>query len=170
MTLVELLIVMAILTLTLGEVTRSFVTISHLEPMQRETAAALDRARGILEELRTREFSDLVALYDDDAANDPDGPGTAPGSGFAITGLAPQAGDPDGWTGQVDFDLNGGQLREDGTDVELGYPRDLNLDGSIDAANHIGDYQVLPVRIRFEWTGASGDRQLEFVSTLAPPS
>ena len=167
-TLVELLVVMVILAVTLGEVTRSLLNVSHLEPVQRETAAALDAARATLEELRSLPFEDIVALYDEDPNNDPDGVGSAPGPNFAVVGLSPREGDPDGFPGAVELPLLAGSLREDYADVELGCPRDLNSDGAIDAADHIADYAVLPVRVRVTWEGEGGDRTIELVTTLCP--
>lgn len=161
---------MVLLTVALGEVSQSLLNVSRLEPVQRETAAALEAARGALERMRGSSFEELVALYDADPANDPDGPGTAPGAGFAVAGLAPVEGDADGLPGGVDLRLVAGALREDVDDVGLGLPRDLNGDGAVDAADHAGDYEVLPVRVRVEWTGAGGERSVELVTTLVPSS
>jgi hypothetical protein len=44
-------------------------------------------------------------------------------------------------------------------------PRDLTADNKIDGADHASDYFVLPVRVRLEWKGASGNRILE-IDTL----
>ena len=52
MTLLELSIVVAILGLALGEITRSLLTVSRLEPVNRETAMALDAATSALEKLQ----------------------------------------------------------------------------------------------------------------------
>lgn len=167
--LVELLVVMVILAITLGEVTRSLINVAHLEPVQRESALALNAARSKLEEMRARPFEELVARYDADPANDPDGPGTAPGSGFAVRGLDLRDGDPDGWQGAVLLPLVGGELREDVADAALGLPRDLNADDVVDGLDHAGDFSVLPVRVRVEWSGgAAGERSVELVTTLVP--
>ena len=108
--------------------------------------------------------SDFIwALYNADPADDPGGAGTAPGAAFDVAGLAPQLGDPDGMVGQVVFPEVAGALREDVADERLGAPRDLNLDGAVDAANHAGDYRVLdrvPVRFRCRCTRDRGENAL----------
>ena len=60
--------------------------------------------------------------------------------------------------------MNGGasELREDFEDGALGMPMDLDGNGFVDEDLSVADtYQVLPVRIRLEWTGKGGDRVFE---------
>jgi len=59
------------------------------------------------------------------------------------------------------------QLREDVVDNALGMPRDLNGDGVVDTNDHSLDYRLLPVRIRFDWTGKGGRSTLEIKTLLA---
>jgi hypothetical protein len=59
------------------------------------------------------------------------------------------------------------ELREDVVDAGLGMPRDLNLDGVIDALDHSGDYRILPVRVLVEWTGMSGNRTHRLETVLS---
>ena len=56
-------------------------------------------------------------------------------------------------------------MRE-GRDAQLGMPRDLNGDGAIDSENHAKDYLLLPVCIRIEWRGLTGDREYELHTVL----
>ena len=44
-------------------------------------------------------------------------------------------------------------------------PRDLNMNGNATDADVSADYALLPVTVRMEWRGSSGDRVLE-ISTL----
>jgi hypothetical protein len=71
-------------------------------------------------------------------------------------------------TGRIIFpeSIDTGELREDIEDEALGMPRDLNGDGEIDAVNHAKDYLLLPVRIRVEWSGLTGDRSYELYTVL----
>ncbi|MFT5052546.1 MAG: prepilin-type N-terminal cleavage/methylation domain-containing protein [Chlamydiales bacterium] len=165
-TLVELLVVMTIMTIALGEVTRSMLTISRLEPISRESDLALQAAATQLDTMRAQSFEELYSLYNDDAADDPDGPDTAPGRSFAVTGLGVRLDDIDGMTGRIELPLVGTELREDFDDVELGMPRDLNMDGATDALDHSGDYAVLPVRVLVEWSSDGRDRQVQLMTTM----
>ena len=166
LTLVELLVVMTILTVALGEVTRSMLTISKLEPMTREDDIALQAAATQIDAMRAQEFDRLFALYNDDDADDPGGPGTAPGRSFPVTGLRPRLGDVDGMPGRIEIPLVGTELREDLDDLELGLPRDLNGDGATDALDHSADYEILPVRVIVEWSADGRDRQVELMTML----
>jgi prepilin-type N-terminal cleavage/methylation domain-containing protein len=171
-TLIEILVVLAILTVSVGFMSGTVGTVGRLGPVNRETARALDAARGTVEEIRAGDataFAEVFARYNDDPADDPDGPGTAPGADFDAFELAAQDGDADGRVGKIEFPVVGGELREDLVDPTLGMPRDLNGDGAIDALDHSGDYVVLPFRIHLRWTGPSGDRETRVYSTMVSP-
>ena len=45
--------------------------------------------------------------------------------------------------------------------------RDLDADGEIDALDHAGDDQVLPVLVRMRWQSRSGPREMEMFTLLA---
>jgi hypothetical protein len=81
------------------------------------------------------------------------------------------AGDPDGFPGEIVFPITlvGGvpQLREDVVNAKLGMPRDLNGDGVVDANNHAGNYQLLPVLVRVRWRGVGGNGLVELPTMLA---
>jgi hypothetical protein len=52
----------------------------------------------------------------------------------------------------------------------LGCPRDLNADGLVDAADHRGDWVILPVRVRLQWMprgGTTRPRTFEMFTMLA---
>ena len=51
-------------------------------------------------------------------------------------------------------------------DASLGMPRDLNGDGVIDSEDHAGDYVLLPVKVRVNWRGITGDRSFEVCTVL----
>ena len=74
-----------------------------------------------------------------------------------------QPGDADGMVGQIRFPTApaGVTLRENIVDASLGMPRDLNGDGIWDDVGHSGDYIALPVTIRLDWAGVTGNRSLE---------
>ena len=112
-------------------------------------------------------YFEVFAAFNEDAADDPEGAGTAPGADFAVPGLSALSSDADGMVGKIIFPTIAGELREDVTDAALGMPRDLNGDGVTDSADHSGDFVLVPVRIRLEWRGSAGPRDMEFHTLLA---
>jgi hypothetical protein len=117
--------------------------------------------------MRCLPFRQLWALYNDDPADDPAGPGTAPGPHFAVSGLDPLEGDSDGCVGRVRLPSAEGQLREDADDEGFGLPRDLNGDTLIDERHHADDYAILPVLVELEWRSSLGPRRLQMHTMLA---
>lgn len=171
-TLIELLLVMSVLMVALLLLSRSVGTAMRLTDVNRETALAADGAQQMIELLRgTEDFSQIFALYNDDPDDDPGLPGSAPGAGFAVDGLDPVDGDPDGLVGEIRFPsilgVGGLELHEDIFDDYLGMPRDLNGDGALDTMDHAGDYRLLPVSLTLRWKGVTGVRRLEIQTLLA---
>jgi len=169
MTLVELMIAMVVLLFGLLGFTHSILRAVATNEATRESAIADEAARQMLETLQASPFDDVFALYNAVTADDPGGSGTAPGSGFAVAGLDPVEGDPDGLVGEILFpvtDVSPGVLREDLASTLLGTPRDLNGDGGTDSNDHSGDYRILPVVVRLTWRGASGVTQVNFRTML----
>ncbi|MFN0006329.1 MAG: prepilin-type N-terminal cleavage/methylation domain-containing protein [Planctomycetota bacterium] len=166
LTLLELIISATILTIGLGGIVSTLLTSLALNVTNRESRLAKLAAESTIERIRGTTFSSVFATFNANPADDPGGAGTAPGSNFAVQGLAPQAGDPDGFAGEILYPGDGSALRENVVDLPLGMSRDLNGDGVVDAANHAGDYVVLPLRVRIRWRGKTGNRQTEYVTTL----
>jgi hypothetical protein len=162
----ELMVVLTILTVALSLFSRTLVLSSRLDPVNRETVIAAEGARSMLETIRNNHFDEIVHVYNEDPADDPDGASTAQGRRFAVVNLDPRPGQP--FVGTVVMPFNeAGELREDHVDEMLGMPRDLNGDGEIDSENHIDDFIVLPIGVRLEWRGAIGERSLEMYSLFA---
>jgi type II secretory pathway pseudopilin PulG len=166
---IEVMLVLTILTVGIGMFAGTLGSVMGLGPSLRESARATESARSAVESLRALPFDQVWATYNADPADDPGGAGTAPGAAFDIAGLSPVPGDPDGRVGRIVFPELGGELREDVADDGLGTPRDLNLDGAVDGADHAGDYRVLPVLVRVEWKGKGPARQLDLHTTIAAP-
>lgn len=137
----------------------------------RASSAAADT----LERMHNAPFRELFALYNADPFDDPGGPGTAPGSGFAVDGFAVLEDDPDGLVGEVILPLlNVGsevapewQVREDLDLPELGLPRDLSGDQLVDELDHSADHTFLPVLVRLRWQGAFGPREYRLTTILS---
>lgn len=170
--LLEAMIGMALLALAVGGFAASIQSGVDLGRVNRETALAHQAARQRLESIQAAPFGQVFRTFNEDPADDPGGPGTAPGNGFAVPGLSAIPGDADGLPGLVRFpdsDGPGGAriLRESVEDVRSGMPRDLNADGVVDDEDHAGDYVLLPVSIRVEWRGASGSRSVELSALLS---
>lgn len=165
--LVELMVAIGIMSILVGVVMSCMTRAFSLSEATRGTAQAVSAAEDAIAELTAVDFLEAFARYNADPDDDPDGPGTAPGSGFAVPGLTPLAGDLDGLPGEILFPGGGVTLREDAEDRDLGMPRDLNGDGPIDDLDHGDDYRVLPVRVRVRWREGGRNRQIELVVTLA---
>jgi len=165
---VELMLAITVVVIGVGATLGAISSFARLEESNRESMQATLAARRVLEDLQNENFSQVFALYNETAIDDPLGV-AAPGANFAVTGLNEQQGDADGVAGRVVFPLdpaNPGILREDFNSPDDGFPRDLNADGAIDALDHSMDYEILPVRVRIEWRGASGNRVLELQTVL----
>ncbi len=166
--LVEAILVMAIVSVAATMYAQTVASSARLDPIAADTATAADGARVAIENLRAFPVDQVVALFDADPANDPDGPGTAPGSRFAVPGLAPVAMGQ--FVGRYEFPMVDGRLAEDVDDEMLGFPRDLNADNQVDALDHRDDWVVLPVRVRLEWMprgGSTASRTFELYTMLA---
>ena len=169
LSLLEVTIGFTVLVVSLTAFVRVIASSNQATTTTHEGTLAKEAARMMLETVQAAPFDEAFALYNDDPEDDPDGVGSAPGAGFAVDGLAPRAGDEDGLAGSVRFPtLDGapGVLREDLIMPAVGLPRDLNGDGQIDGADRSGDYELLPVIVRVEWVGSSGDSQLEFKTLI----
>lgn len=164
---IELLVVSVIVAVALNSMASAIINTTRLAPVHRENSIAIDAARGVIDEVRSRDYREVFARYNLDPADDP-ATGPSPGPFFAVDGLQLQDGDADGFVGQVEFPTVLGELREDFADRELGMPRDLNQDGALDALDHAGDYAVLPFRVRLQWRSHTGhDRELTLYSVAA---
>jgi prepilin-type N-terminal cleavage/methylation domain-containing protein len=171
-TLIELLIVVTVLIVAFLSLSKALVTSMALTRVNRESALASDGVREMAETLEgLSDFAGIFRLYNSDPGDDP-GPGTAPGSGFAVPGLSPIEGDDDGFVGEIVFPtldvLGQQQLREDVLLPELGMPRDLDGNGtSNDPDDKANTYRLLPVIVRVRWLGATGERVTEIRTLVA---
>ncbi|HKX46296.1 MAG TPA: hypothetical protein VJP77_06305 [Planctomycetota bacterium] len=165
---IELAIVTTILAVALLGLSRSMLGSMTLTGVNRESAVARDGAREAVERLQgVEDFETVFARFNADLADDP-ALGASPGPAFAVAGLDPVEGDPDGLVGEIVFPATeAGELREDLVLPELALPRDLNADGLVDTDDHAADYRLLPVLVRLRWEGRSGVRELEVRTLLA---
>ena len=163
-TLLEILISTVILLILLMGFSYGLVSSTSLGTATREQGTAREAARGRLEELRATAFEEVLARYSGEPGEDPV---AKPGSHFDVPGLTARPDDPDGHVGEIVFPLSeDGELREDLELERLGMPRDLSGEGDIDGLDHAADYRLLPVLVRLEWRGASGDALFELVTVL----
>lgn len=168
-TLLELMI--AIVTLVIGVLgfAKAIYSWNRAAEGERLKTRAVQAAKRVVEDLQSKPFEDVFALYNTTGVDDPVGV-VVPGPSFTVPGLNPWPGDPDGIAGEVILPIQtvGGieQLREDSAIPRLNMPRDLNGDGLIDGLDHSGDYRLLPVIVRVRWVGPNGNSQAEFKTIL----
>ena len=169
--LLEVTITMVLLTVAGGAVVSAIISNIMAGKVNRETALAHENCRRNMEQVQSIAFDDIFATFNADPADDPGGAGTGRGPTFVPAGMDPQTNDPDGIVGLIEFPTMtvGGveQLREDLVDDALGMPRDLNLDGVIDSLDHSGDYEILPIRVRVDFAGVTGNRTYDIVTNLS---
>jgi len=174
LTLVELSVVLVVLLVAVSIFSNTLAATARQRVMHRESSLAADAARTVLERMLDTPFQERYALYNEDPGDDPGGPGTAPGSRFAVAGLPSVPGAPAGLAGSIRFPtVNVGtaeaplwQLREDLVDPPLSMPRDLDSDFRVDALDHAGDYTRLPVEVRVEWQGRVGRQDYRLVTLM----
>ena len=166
-TLVELLTAITILVFGIGALISLVATTSAANRISRETALALSAAHAAVERMRGDPFATVFRRYNTDKNDDPGGAGKAPGPSFAVEGLVAQPGDADGMPGEIVLPAPGPQLYEDEDVPMFGLPRDLNMDSIVDAADHAGNYRVLPVLVRVSWQGRTGPRSIRLLTTIA---
>lgn len=169
LSMIEVLVGMTLLTIGLLGYLQVLVGAVATSQLNREQTRALEAAREVMERLQATPRAEIFASFNSEPADDPGGPGTAPGAGFAVNGLDPQRGDADGLPGEIVFPEVAGELREDVVDPTLSMPRDLNGDGFIDALDHAADWRSLPVLVRVRWRGRSGDAQIDLRTMLGGP-
>jgi len=170
MTLLEVVVAMSILVIAMVGFSRAIGGSLVTTDVDSEGTLATESARRMVETLRAATFEQVFARYNAVTGDDPP-LGESPGSSFAVAGLQAVEGDADGMVGQILFPVQAGAplvLREDGSNMALGTPRDLDGDGAIDDQDHAGDYRILPVLIRLQWRGSSGPARLELRTLLSP--
>jgi prepilin-type N-terminal cleavage/methylation domain-containing protein len=165
MTIVEIMMAVAILSIGLGGGAIALIGAISLQRHVRERATAFEAAASTMDALQGEAFAEVFARFNATNADNP-AAGNSPGANFAVPGLEAQPGDPDGLAGEILFPGDGTALRENVADAELGMPRDLNADAQIDALDHAADYKVLPVRVRVRWRGAKGNAEFVLGTTL----
>ena len=170
-TLLDVMMAAVVLAVAISGLSGAILVAMSLNRVNRDTAIAQQAARQAIEQLEGRTFNEVFAAYNGNVGDDAGLLAPAVGAGFAVAGLQPLVGDADGLCGRVMFPVTTvgavEQLREDVVDAALGMPADLNGDGAIDALNHAVDFRLLPVRIRIEWLGSVGPRQIDFETILS---
>lgn len=166
--LLELMMAISVMTVGLLGFTQALISALRAQALAREQSAATDAARRQIELLRASNFATVFQRFNDSGVDDPAGV-TSPGASFAVSGLNARADDVDGMPGEIRFPVDPTQpesLREDIADSRLGTPLDLDLDGTVDSADHGANYQILPVVVVVRWRSAAGGGQVQLETIL----
>jgi prepilin-type N-terminal cleavage/methylation domain-containing protein len=155
-TLVEVTLAAAVLSVVVVGIIGTMTLGMEQSALAADTALAVDAARRQAELMASKPFSQIFALFDDVAWDDPGGAGTGFTPHFAVAGLA--ATNADGFAGHVIFPspAGTGTLREDTSNASLGMPRDLDGDGTVGSTDVSHSYKLLPAQIRVDWQGTYG--------------
>jgi len=167
LTLLEVLLGMTIFAVAALSVMNVMVYSMRLDSSNKETAVAMHVARRVMEQMRATPFDRVLADYNSEPKDDPDGEGLSPGAVFEVPELGVINEEIGEIVGEVILPLDkNGKLKENLDMPELGLPRDLSGDGKIDNKDHAGDLQALPVVVRVRWMGNAGERLLELHTVL----
>ncbi|MHC4473556.1 MAG: type IV pilus modification PilV family protein [Planctomycetota bacterium] len=166
-TLIEILIGLTIFAIAAMSVMSVMVYSMRLDAANKETAVATQAARRVMERIKATPFDRVVADFNADPKDDPDGEGFSPGADFAVPDLREVHEEVKKVAGEILLPSDKtGKLREDLDLPILGLPRDLNGDGKIDKKDHTDDLRALPVIVRIRWTGFTGPRSVELHSVI----
>lgn len=164
--LVEMMLVMVVLTVAVSMLSGLVASTASMGPLQLQNALASEAARAQLELMRTEPPGRVFALFNDIPGDDPEGPGTAPGSSFFVPGLSSRLDDADGLCGRVRFPTLEGRLNESVADASLGMPRDLDFDGTLETQPVDTTYRILPIEVLIEWQHAETERSFSIFSMI----
>ena len=166
----EILIAASALLIALLGFSQALIATLRAQDLTRQQTLAMEAARRTIEEMRNVNFRDVFRQYNGFVGDDLAGPGTAPGSGFAVQGLDAVTGDADGFVGEILMPAATaapGVLREDLVWPELGCPTDLDFSGGgPDVNDHSLDYEILPVLVRIRWRSPTGPAQIQLQPIL----
>lgn len=157
-TLVEIGLAMTILLVALMAMGASTLRMSSLRRQNRERAVAQNAIRALSEQIHAT--SDNLRRTSNDWSGDlitALSPGGQVGDSFAIQDLNAQIGEDSVGSIQIITDET---LTDAALGFELGMPRDLDGDGSVDNTDVSGTARILPVVVRARWRGVSGNVQI----------
>ncbi|MEM6675764.1 MAG: prepilin-type N-terminal cleavage/methylation domain-containing protein [Planctomycetota bacterium] len=163
-TLLEVLITASVLLVGLLAMTSTSVVVNSLRRNASDQQRAQAAMQAIVEDLHAtaREADDdpanwageVLAVY---------GPAGNPGNQIPVAGLDPWVGAPSVATVTIVTDET---TTDAALGVALGMPRDLDGDGAATSPNVTGSASLLPAIVQLQWTGSTGQHQLNQVVYL----
>lgn len=165
-TLIDVCVGLLILALAVGALVGTMFSALRLDRVNESKAAANQALRGVLEDMKAMEFSEVYAAYNASKADDPD-PGYDYKTALDLTSVLPVGTCGTAPLAQVIFpEDSNGFLREDLVDPALGMPRDLDGDGGTDGDDHSADYRILPVVVKLDWESPSGPQTIQVATVI----
>jgi type II secretory pathway pseudopilin PulG len=166
--LVDICVALVVLSGALGILVVAVFSGIRMARADEETAIANQALRSAIARLQALPARDAFAILNDDSADDIDGETSAEYLDLSEHLLSDREGEALTISVLLPVDEAApGALREDLDLPELGLPRDLDGDGTIDSADHADDLVLLPVLLRLEWQGASGAHTLQMATILS---
>lgn len=157
MSLVEIMIALAVISLTLLAMLSLITSSGKMQDDATGRTMAYNAARQKIEDMRAEVFAEVYARFNSITSDNPTS-GTSPGDTFTVAGLA--AGPNNAPQGLITFpESTAGKLTEAPSDPvlaeQLGMPKDLNRDGDTTDTSVV-EYSILPVKIEVRWVVPGG--------------
>lgn len=157
-TIIEIVIAMTVMLIGLLAFTSTSLIVHSVSEADRERRLAVSGLRIATQRLQARS---TAAIESDDGwavtLTQAYLAGVNPGPTFDVEGLDPWDGLPNVGSIQVITDET---TTDADIDVNLGMPRDLDMDGLAVSNDVSNSAEILPVVIRMRWSGGGGDREL----------
>lgn len=167
--LVDICVALVVLSISLGILVSSVFSGIRMAKSDQETAAANQALRSAMTRLEAAPAREVFAVCNLDASDDLQGQSASSYLAIPTYALTDREGGALSITASFPvLDQAPGVLREDLDLPELGLPRDLNGDGTIDSGDHADDFVLLPILLTLEWDGPSGAHSVRMATILTP--
>ena len=149
-TLIETMMAMTMIAVALLALMHAVVSSMRLVEANRQDAVAMNHAREKIAEIESKDFETIFDLY----KNHTWIPEMQTGNSRGRVLL------PINGSGNLD------ETRSPSQFINMGFPRDINMDGDATDTNVNLTYRILPIKIVISWETVQGARSVEFNTIL----